>query len=108
MMRASLKGNVSMCFILTPKRPYAKLLGHGALLSQLNNNCLGVFPNVAKLLIYLYNLYMTKQQLTQLAGSQAELARLLNISRSAVCQWVVVPELQLRRLKDLRPQWFTA
>jgi len=50
---------------------------------------------------------MTKQQLTQLAGSQAELARLLNISRSAVCQWVAVPELQLRRLKDLQPQWFT-
>jgi biotin operon repressor len=50
---------------------------------------------------------MTKQQLTQLAGSQAELARLLNISRSAVCQWDAVPELQLRRLKDLRPQWFT-
>ena len=82
--------------------------GISALLSQLNNNCLGVFPNVAKLLIYLYNARMTKQQLTQLAGSQAELARLLNISRSAVCQWVVVPELQLRRLKDLRPQWFTA
>ena len=78
----------------------------GALLSQLNNNYLGVFPNVAKLLIYLYNARMTKQQLTQLAGSQAELARLLNISRSAVCQWVAVPELQLRRLKDLRPQWF--
>ncbi len=77
-----------------------------ALLSQLNNNCLGVFPNVTKLLIYLYNARMTKQQLTQLAGSQAELARLLNISRSAVCQWVAVPELQLRRLKDLRPQWF--
>jgi hypothetical protein len=62
---------------------------------------------VAKLLIYLYNARMTKQQLTQLAGSQAELARLLNISRSAVCQWVAVPELQLRRLKDLQPQWFT-
>jgi predicted transcriptional regulator len=50
---------------------------------------------------------MTKQQLIQLAGSQAELAKLLKISRSAVCQWVAVPELQLRRLKDLRPQWFT-
>jgi hypothetical protein len=89
--------------------------GMDVLLSKLNNQVkhicnyfLGTNPNVAKLLIYLYNLYMTKQQLTQLAGSQAELARLLNISRSAVCQWVVVPELQLRRLKDLRPQWFTA
>jgi DNA-binding transcriptional regulator YdaS (Cro superfamily) len=51
---------------------------------------------------------MTKQQLIQLAGSQAELARLLNISRSAVCQWNNrIPELQYRRLKDLRPDWFT-
>jgi len=50
---------------------------------------------------------MTKQQLTQLAGSQSELAKLLGVTRSAVCQWKVVPELQLRRLKDLKPQWFT-
>jgi predicted transcriptional regulator len=62
---------------------------------------------VAKLLIYLYNARMTKQQLTQLAGSQSELAKLLNVSRSAVCQWKAVPELRLRQLKDLRPQWFT-
>jgi len=61
---------------------------------------------VAKLLIYLYNTRMTKQQLTQLAGSQSELAKLLGVTRSAVCQWKTVPELQLRRLKDLRPQWF--
>jgi DNA-binding transcriptional regulator YdaS (Cro superfamily) len=50
---------------------------------------------------------MTKQQLTQLAGSQSELAKLLGVTRSAVCQWKTVPELQLRRLKDLKPQWFT-
>jgi biotin operon repressor len=49
---------------------------------------------------------MTKQQLTQLAGSQSELAKLLNVSRSAVCQWKAVPELRMRQLKDLRPQWF--
>ena len=61
---------------------------------------------MAKLLIYLYNARMTKQQLTQLAGSQSELAKLLNISRSAVCQWKAVPELRMRQLKDLRPQWF--
>jgi predicted transcriptional regulator len=61
---------------------------------------------VAKLLIYLYNARMTKQQLTQLAGSQAELAKILGINRSAVCQWKTVPELRLRQLKDLRPQWF--
>jgi hypothetical protein len=63
-------------------------------------------PNVAILLIYLYNLYMTKQQLTQLAGSQAELARLLKITRAAVSMWKTVPELRLRQLKDLRPDWF--
>jgi DNA-binding transcriptional regulator YdaS (Cro superfamily) len=61
---------------------------------------------VAKLLIYLYNIRMTKQQLTQLAGSQSELAKLLGVTRSAVCQWKVVPELRMRQLKDLRPQWF--
>jgi DNA-binding transcriptional regulator YdaS (Cro superfamily) len=49
---------------------------------------------------------MTKQQLIQLAGSQSELAKLLNVSRSAVCQWKAVPELRMRQLKDLRPQWF--
>ena len=77
-----------------------------ALLSQLNNNCLGVFPNVAYLLIRLYNLRMTKQELIQLAGSQSELARLLNISRAAVCLWKTVPELRMRQLRDLRPEWF--
>jgi len=49
---------------------------------------------------------MTKQQLTQLAGSQAELARLLKITRAAVSMWKTVPELRLRQLKDLRPDWF--
>ena len=61
---------------------------------------------MAKLLIYLYNACMTKQQLVQLAGSQSELARILGIERSAVCQWKAVPELRMRQLKDLRPQWF--
>jgi predicted transcriptional regulator len=49
---------------------------------------------------------MTKQDIIKLAGSQSELAKLLGVTRSAVCQWKAVPELQLRRLKDLRPQWF--
>ena len=62
---------------------------------------------MAKLLIYLYNTPMTKQQLIQLAGSQTELAKILSINRAAVCQWKAVPELRLRQLKDLRPQWFT-
>ena len=61
---------------------------------------------MAKLLIYLYNTAMTKQQLTQLAGSQAELAKILGINRAAVCQWKAVPELRLRQLKDLKPEWF--
>jgi DNA-binding transcriptional regulator YdaS (Cro superfamily) len=49
---------------------------------------------------------MTKQQLIQLAGSQTELARLLGINRAAVCQWKTVPELRLRQLRDLKPEWF--
>ncbi|NBV70848.1 MAG: hypothetical protein EBR60_02120 [Burkholderiaceae bacterium] len=83
------------------------------LLSKLNhkstticNYFLGVFPNVAYLLIRLYNLHMTKQELIQLAGSQSELARLLKISRAAVSMWKNVPELRMRQLKDLRPEWF--
>jgi biotin operon repressor len=50
---------------------------------------------------------MTKQQLVQLAGSQSELAKILGISRVAVCLWKAVPELRMRQLKDLRPDWFT-
>jgi DNA-binding transcriptional regulator YdaS (Cro superfamily) len=61
---------------------------------------------VANLLIYLYNNTMTKQQLVQLAGSQSELAKILGINRAAVCQWKTVPELRLRQLKDLKPEWF--
>jgi len=83
------------------------------LLSKLNtrsssicNYFLSVFPNVAILLIRLYNFLMTKEQLVQMAGSQSELARLLKISRAAVCLWKTVPELRLRQLKDLRPEWF--
>jgi antitoxin component HigA of HigAB toxin-antitoxin module len=63
-------------------------------------------PNVVILLIYLYNTAMTKQDLIKLAGSQTELAKILGINRAAVCQWKTVPELRLRQLKDLRPEWF--
>jgi len=83
------------------------------LLSKLNhrssticNYFLGVFPSVAILLNKLYTFFMTKQQLVQLAGSQSELARILKISRAAVCLWKAVPELRMRQLKDLRPEWF--
>jgi hypothetical protein len=68
--------------------------------------CVGVFPNVAYLLIVLYNHFMTKLELVQLAGSQSELARILRISRAAVCLWKKVPELRMRQLRDLRPEWF--
>jgi hypothetical protein len=98
---------------LTPKRPYALCWGMNVLLSKLNhrssiicNYFLGTNPNVVILLIWLYNSPMTKQQLVQLAGSQSELAKILGISRVAVCLWKAVPELRLRQLKDLRPQWF--
>jgi predicted transcriptional regulator len=51
---------------------------------------------------------MTKQELTKLAGSQSELAKILGVSKPAVCQWKdKIPELRLRQLKDLRPEWFT-
>jgi len=50
---------------------------------------------------------MTKQELIKLAGSQSELAKILGISKPAVCQWKAVPELRMRQLKDLRPDWFT-
>jgi len=53
-----------------------------------------------------YNAAMTKDQLVHLAGSQTELAKILGINRAAVCQWKTVPELRLRQLKDLRPEWF--
>ena len=78
----------------------------GALLSKINIVCVGVFPSVAYLLIVLYNLLMTKIELVHLAGSQSELARILRISRAAVCLWKKVPELRLRQLRDLRPEWF--
>jgi hypothetical protein len=84
------------------------------LLSKLNhrssaicNYFVGTNPNVVYLLIRLYNFLMTKQELVHLAGSQSELARILKISRAAVCLWKAVPELRMRQLKDLRPEWFT-
>ena len=49
---------------------------------------------------------MTKEQLITLAGSQAELARLLKVSRAAVCQWKDIPKARIWQLMVLRPQWF--
>jgi hypothetical protein len=51
---------------------------------------------------------MTKTDLIRLAGSQRELAKILSVSFPAVCQWKEkIPELRLRQLKDLKPEWFT-
>jgi len=52
---------------------------------------------------------MTKDQLVQLAGSQAKLARILGISRTAVNYWKQkIPPLRMYQLKELRPEWFKA
>ena len=68
---------------------------------------LGDFPNVAKKLRFLKIRRMTKSDLIRLAGSQRELARILGISFPAVCQWKEqIPELRLRQLRDLKPEWF--
>jgi hypothetical protein len=112
MMRASTGWMVSMCFIFTPKRPYAKLLGHGMIVKQTKHQCKHFvkYPTILWGFCCLsgltYNCRMTKQDIIKLAGSQSELARILGIERSAVCQWKTVPELRMRQLKDLRPQWF--
>jgi DNA-binding transcriptional regulator YdaS (Cro superfamily) len=50
---------------------------------------------------------MTKAELIKLAGSRSELAKLLGISKPAISQWKdPIPELRLRQLKDLKPEWF--
>jgi len=49
---------------------------------------------------------MTKQQAIQLAGSQANLARLLGISRGAVWLWETIPQARIWQLMLMRPEWF--
>lgn len=50
---------------------------------------------------------MTKQQAIKLAGSQAELAKILEISQPAISMWGDrIPKLRLFQLKVLRPKWF--
>jgi DNA-binding transcriptional regulator YdaS (Cro superfamily) len=49
---------------------------------------------------------MTKEQAIALAGSQAKLAALLNISDAAISQWETIPEKRIWQLKVLRPGWF--
>ena len=49
---------------------------------------------------------LTKQQAIQLAGSQANLARLLGISRGAVWLWETIPQARIWQLMLMRPEWF--
>lgn len=50
---------------------------------------------------------MKTKDAIELAGSAAELSRILKITQSAVCQWGEnVPELSLFRLKTQKPKWF--
>lgn len=50
---------------------------------------------------------MKTKDAIDLAGSAAALARLLNITQGAVCQWGEnVPDLRVYRLKELYPKWF--
>jgi hypothetical protein len=50
---------------------------------------------------------MNKSQLLKKAGGASALAALLGVSRQAVYKWSTVPPLQLYRLRELRPEWFT-
>ena len=50
---------------------------------------------------------MKKLHAIKKAKSAANLARLLGISKQAVSKWGEnLPELQIYRLKELKPEWF--
>jgi predicted transcriptional regulator len=49
---------------------------------------------------------MDKEKLIELAGSAAEVARLLGITAAAVSQWAVIPQARIWQLRHLRPDWF--
>ncbi len=49
---------------------------------------------------------MTKEDAIKRAGGQANLARLLGISRGAVNQWKQIPKGRLYQLMVLKPEWF--
>jgi biotin operon repressor len=49
---------------------------------------------------------MTKQEAIEKAGSQAELARILGVSRGAVFHWKHIPLLRIYQLKEKKPEWF--
>ena len=51
---------------------------------------------------------MKKANAVKLAGSAYKLAQILGLTRQAVSKWKEdLPPLQVYRLKDLRPEWFT-
>jgi hypothetical protein len=53
------------------------------------------------------NPHMDKPTAIKKAGSAANLARLLGISKQAVSKWgQELPPLQVYRLKELKPRWF--
>lgn len=49
---------------------------------------------------------LTKDKAIELAGSQANLARLLGVTRGAVWQWKSIPQGRIYQLMLLRPKWF--
>lgn len=51
---------------------------------------------------------MKTETAIQLAGSSAELARILGLSRAAISQWPEdVPLLRVYQLREKKPEWFT-
>ena len=54
-----------------------------------------------------YNKVMTKIEAIEKAGGLRALARLLNITPSAVAQWgEALPQARLWQLKVIQPKWF--
>lgn len=49
---------------------------------------------------------MTKEQAIALAGNQNKLAKILGISRVAVCRWKTIPQARVWQLQLLHPEWF--
>jgi hypothetical protein len=49
---------------------------------------------------------MTKEQAIQYAGNQAKLAKILGITRMAVCRWKEIPQARIWQLQLLHPEWF--
>jgi DNA-binding transcriptional regulator YdaS (Cro superfamily) len=49
---------------------------------------------------------MSKDEAISRAGSQVALARLLGVTRGAVCQWKQLPKGRLYQLMVIKPEWF--